>query len=334
MTWKPFESKSLMDKRKSTKKDYPPKRKLPSNNESFTEMEQYHYDNYRPWGENPIAIRTKDSCQGRVLRPLSQVEWPSGEGGSPKEGDIKEFQTSVSGAVGSVAYSMDPFFSEVNENGDIATIDPNTGLITLEEGVCQGAYPPWIIYNVCDDCGCSSGTIWLEDSSGDCLDCDDCDCDDTGSDCYAECCMITIGPIDETTTSTTKQFSCGGGGVWSVTGVGASIDQTGLLTTDGTACGTLIVSNTVCQDQEVRVTDSGQWSFVSMLCGTSDGCGGGGIVHDTPEGANRITYCVDCVVDCSTYTCGCVSSPPASGFCAGQGRQNGARWIKLYEWVC
>ena len=44
-------------------------------------------------------------------------------------------------------------------------------------------------------------------------------------------------------------------------GVGASIDQDGLLTTDGTACGTLVVTNTICGDRELRVTDGGYFDL-------------------------------------------------------------------------
>lgn len=263
-----FKGNFAKTSRQSFEVDHPPKRKKPWRHNTFLGMEMSHFSNSAPWGDRRTTS-PGDGCAGRVLRPLTQVPWERGEGGLPKDGDVKEFQTEVSGAVGNVTYSMDPFWSEVNENGDIAAIDPITGLITLEENVCQGPYPPWIIYFVCDDCGCSSGTIWLEDSSGDCLDCEECDCDGA-DDCVADCCMTESGTPEEMDVSDTKQFTCGGGGVWSVSGTDVTIDQTGLVTTGAAACGLITVSNTVCQDRVVRVQGAASgWIFVSS---NSSGC--------------------------------------------------------------
>lgn len=292
MTYKPWETKSVLDVRKSTKKDYPPKRKLPSHNESFTEMEQYHHDNFSPWGEHPIARKVRDNCRGRVLRPVTQETWGCEGRVRQLEDAPPQFQVGASGGIGALTYSIDPRWREVNEAGDQVTID-GSGVLQIgdeETIVCSDGWPPWIIYKVCDDCGCSHGTIWLEDCSGDCLDCDACDCD-SEDDCVADCCFTSEGPVDETTTNTTKQFSCSQSGTWDVTGTGATIDQTGLLTTDGTACGTLVVSHTGCGDQEVRVTDNGGWSLVCSA--DSDNLGGGGCVGwqllcDTTSGGTRL----------------------------------------------
>lgn len=53
---------------------------------------------------------------------------------------------------------------------------------------------------------------------------------------------------------------------WSVAGTGATISQTGLLTTDATACGTLVVSASAggcfTTQKGVRVTDGGVWTNV------------------------------------------------------------------------
>lgn len=271
--FKPWLTGNIRDIARSTKRDYPPKRKKPWMSGNFAEMEHFHEGTYRPFPHPVLPPKVKrDGCAGRVLRPLSQVEWSSGEGGLPKDGDVKEFQAKVSGSVGKVTYSMDPFWSEINEEGDVATIDPNTGLITLEEGVCQGPYPPWIIYQVCDDCGCSSGTIWLEDSSEDCDSCAEADCDlpsITGS--------LSVpggaGGNFSILTNDTKQFTltnAQGSVSWAVSGTGTvSIDQTGLVTTGSDACGTLTVTATdsCCGDftQGVRVVDSGQWVFLSDI---------------------------------------------------------------------
>lgn len=311
MTWKPFESKSLMDQRKSTKRDWPPKRKLPSYNETFAEMEQYHYDNYQPWGEHPIARKVRDNCRGRVLRPLSQVTWESGTGGIPKDGDVKEFQASVSGAIGEVTYSLDSRWREVNEEGDVATIDPGTGLISLPEGACQGAWPPWLIYFVCDDCGCSSGTIWLEDSSGDCLDCETCDCEDTEADCYDDCCGWTESGTEQATTQgDTKTFTCAGGGEWSLAGAGlnGSTILDGVLSVSGTACGTIEVINSICGSRFVAVTDSGKWVFDSdtdygssiIIAGGCTAISGGNCTVTTPVYQTKSWWTSRCACNGST----------------------------------
>ncbi|MCK5603132.1 hypothetical protein KAR91_14710 [Candidatus Pacearchaeota archaeon] len=329
--FKPWLSKNVKDTRRSTERDYPPKRKKPWLAGSFQEMEHFHEETYRPM-DYPVVSPKKDKCAGRVLRPAQGVTWESGEGGIPKDGDVKEFQASVSGAVGNVTYYMDPFWSEVNEAGDIATIDPNTGLITLEENVCQGSYPPWIIYWVCDDCGCSSGTIWLEDSSDDC--CGGCNCD-SSDPCVSDCCITEDGAPEEITAGGTKQYYCGGGGEWSVTGTGLSIDQNGLLSADsGTACGTGTVSNTICQDVEVRVQGNGSyWAFTSWLCG--EGLGGPAFCN-VDSGGSRIQYLGACRSDAfgcpndevDTYRCG--SAPCA---CA-EGQYFCSIAIKEFEWSC
>ena len=62
---------------------------------------------------------------------------------------------------------------------------------------------------------------------------------------------------------------------WAVSGTDVAIDQTGLVTTGASACGTFTVTATdsCCGnfDQDVRVTDSGQWVNISVEDGTADG---------------------------------------------------------------
>jgi hypothetical protein len=347
--FKPWLSKNIRDITRSTKKDYPPKRKKPWLAGNFAEVENYHEGTYRPFPYPVLPRQVKgDGCAGRSLTVLTQTEWGSGEGGIPRDGDVKEFQTRVSGAVGDVTYSMDPFFSEVNENGDIAVIDPATGLITLEEGVCQGSYPPWIIYSACDNCGCASGTIWLEDSSGDCLDCTDCDCE-SADDCVSDCCLTEDGTDYEIGRNDTKQYFCpGSGGVWSVTGTGASIDQNGLLTTDGTACGTITVHHSVCQDKQVRVIGFGQWSVISSDTG---GVSGPTCAHIADACANAHTGSSspqDCVIGVlrytGTYRCKFINCPECSIFgpsvpscwpdTCTSGNIQYVNQLSIYEWIC
>lgn len=78
------------------------------------------------------------------------------------------------------------------------------------------------------------------------------------------------GLIDTTVKSSVKQWILNnslGTVVWSVSGVGASIDQSGNLTTTALACGTIIVTATdSCLGafvQNVRVTDAGAWFLQS-----------------------------------------------------------------------
>jgi hypothetical protein len=221
---------------------------------------------------------------------------------------------------------MDPFWQEVNDSGDIATID-ESGIIQIgseEEEVCQGAWPPWLIYWACDECGCSQGTIWLEDCSADC--------------CVTPCDPVpTVTGSSTTTTSSTEQYTYNDGQgsvVWSVTGTGASIDQTGLLTTSGSACGMLEVKATddCCGEftLDVRVTDNGSWVLVA-------------------EGLCRARYldkCINCdwIVGQYRYTIECVSSdfgdPTPMAPCAQQNctPYGGATWHgdykKQYLWTC
>jgi hypothetical protein len=348
MANKPFFNKSFLDIYKSTKRGYPPKDTKLFWADNFLAGEHFNKANFGPLkdgfnlGNNP--------CSGRVLRPASQVEWASGEGGQPKDGDVKEFQTEVSGAVGNVIYYMDPFWDDINDAGDKATID-ETGLITLEEGVCQGPYPPWIIYWVCDDCGCSSGTIWLEDSSGDCDPCATCDCEDTESDCYAECCSWTeSGTPEEMDFSDTKQFTCSGGGDWSITGADATIDQTGLVTTGASSCGTLVITNSICGDKEVRVQGNGsEWVMKSqesclhppditpcVPTAIAPTVSLGGFAFRLDSGKTRTEASIHCVSDVF-FLC---DNPPGTGgvsvTCANCGVNNikGVYSVTIREWEC
>jgi hypothetical protein len=259
MAIKPWTQKDVLERRRSTEKDYPPKRKKHWM-DSFERREQFHEGTYRPFGY-PVLPPKGSGCKGRVLRPLSQVTWECG-------GELpKTFQTSVSGAVGNVTYSMDPFWSEVNENSDLAVIDAS-GIIQIgdeDTEVCQGPYPPWIIYTVCDDCGCSHGTIWLEDCSADCDLCIGVDCDLpslSGAD--------TIGP------DTTGQYTLDdaqGDVSWAISGSGFSIDQNGLVTTSS-ACGTgdITATDSCCGEftKKIRSTD-GIWNLISHETGGIDG---------------------------------------------------------------
>jgi len=73
---------------------------------------------------------------------------------------------------------------------------------------------------------------------------------------------------------------CCGNVEWSVSGTGATISSTGLLTAGATACGTLTVTAScsgcgTSATQHVRVADAGRWVFQSMTgytCGYTSWC--------------------------------------------------------------
>lgn len=317
--FKPWLTKNVKETRRSTERDYPPKRKKPWLAGSFPEMEHFHERTYRPMGY-PVVPPRADRCAGRVLRPDQQVTWECG-------GDFpKTFQTSVSGAVGNVTYSLDPVWSEINEEGDVATIDEN-GIIQIgdeETEVCQGPYPPWIIYNACDDCGCSSGTIWLEDCSGDCDLCVDVDCE-----------LPTLTGGDTTTTSNTLQMGLSdaqGDVSWAVSGVDVTIDQTGLVTTGASACGTFTVTATdsCCGDftQEVRVTNNGTLVQLGPSCTADEGYKTGGPDCQEWVGGTRTQYwyCVGSSEGCEPH---CGNAP-----CAGDPSITFVKWTERQSWEC
>ena len=355
MVWKPFESKSVLDIRKSTKISYPPKRALPSNNGSFTEMEHYHYDNYDPFGEHPIAKDVEDNCEGRVLRPITQETWEcTGEARQPGD-DPPQFQVGATGGIGALRYSLDPRWREVNEAGDQVTIDGN-GVLQIgdeETIVCSDGWPPWIIYRVCDDCGCSFGTIWLEDCSGD-------------------CCTVPCDPLPEVSgadtigLSSSAQYTLDGAqGIvtWGLSGgSGASIDSDGLVTTTGSACGTAEVKGTdsCCGEftKNIRLGDAttSQWSLIESLSGSVvatfpctlvDGCTESGTSsQDCFGGAFKwsITYrqtVHGSRTGCTTCSgCGWNRTDPPLPACFVPGTPNDnhcfwyARETLKYEWIC
>ncbi len=83
--------------------------------------------------------------------------------------------------------------------------------------------------------------------------------------------VLTITGSDTTIRNSTKQYTatgCPSNVAWSVSGTGATISSTGLLTAGSTACGSLAVTATcvacgTSATQTVRVTDSGQWQAYS-----------------------------------------------------------------------
>lgn len=126
---------------------------------------------------------------------------------------------------------------------------------------------------------------------------------------------VSSGNVDETTTSSTKQFTLSNAKSqvsWSVTGnvgTGGGISGNGLLTTGSNACGSLVVTATdsCCGDftQEVRITNNGYWfttdiSYCYLSSTYTNNC------YTAPVGKIRyLDYYVNTYVDggCGLSTC-------------------------------
>lgn len=171
---------------------------------------------------------------------------------------------------------------------------------------------------------------------------------------------VSSGSVDETVKSSSKTWTLNnslGTVTWGITGIGASIDQNGVVTTTGAACGTLTITATdsCCgvYTQQVRVTDGGTWVEVSRsdCSGTIGGGCSGGSVYFCYEYIDGLRYqyryqsiqssyppyfpaCITCIgcTGSEGLTCGnWLTKPP----CATQSDQN---WLIIhkikYEWSC
>jgi hypothetical protein len=91
------------------------------------------------------------------------------------------------------------------------------------------------------------------------------ECQDDCGDCTTADPVVVSGSDAVTSSSSTQYTASGGIGpyTWSVSGTGATIDETGLVTLDETACGGFTVTATdtcgVSDTQDARVTDNGHW---------------------------------------------------------------------------
>jgi hypothetical protein len=91
------------------------------------------------------------------------------------------------------------------------------------------------------------------------------ECQDDCGDCTTADPVVVYGSDAVTSNSSIQYTASGGIGpyTWAVSGTGATIDETGLVTLDETACGGITVTATdtcgLFDTQDVRVTDSGHW---------------------------------------------------------------------------
>jgi len=270
MAIKPWLQKTFLGRSKVTGIDYPPKRKKPWLSGNFAELEQFHYGTYDfPW--DPY-----DGGFDGGTPPGSDIPWDTPEDGPPNpdpdtplpsecadrtlslwaDVDCDNFAFTVYGAVGEVSiipgFDMSPCGSDEDINFIVTS---SGGGVDLPDDCCFNGDSIDFFY--CDDCGCGYKII-------DFPNCTDCtptpSVDGAGT-------IVSTGGSEQYSLLDSKGFI-----LWSVSGTGASIDQTGLLTTDG-ACGTLTVKATdsCCGEftKEVKVIDSGYWEQVSA---TGDDC--------------------------------------------------------------
>ena len=128
---------------------------------------------------------------------------------------------------------------------------------------------------------------------------------------------LTISGTETITRNSSEQYTatgCPGNVEWSVSGTGATISSTGLLTAGATACGSLTIAATctACETsdtQDVRVTDAGQWVIVGSCNASGYYCNAFVSVLKV-EGNNQ--YYLGWCTACTSYEGGC---SPCSTYC-------------------
>ncbi len=348
MGWKPWLGKNIKDIRLSTRRDYPPKRKKPWLHDSFPAMENFHEGNFKPWGRDPI-ITGLNPCGGH--RSLNFDILPSSI--DCDEGDqnllfilsddfecVSIEQISGSGVtIGGAPIEKKPrdVTGQLVSNPETAFIGGDvrntvTGVLTAEETTDDTI----ICFEATDTCcGGRSIACIFTDNCGCVLPCDP---------------VPTVTGADTIGLSTTEQYTYNDGRgsvtwsiVWLAGGSGATIDQSGLVTTDGAACGTAIVTVTdaCCGvfSKYVRVGDATTSSW--QLVGSEAGCGTCGI----PVGICSVvtdfqvkvdyayTGCFTDAIDCPDLGTGCnCGDTPCDPCTAGNHRCNLA--VDYYNWLC
>jgi hypothetical protein len=312
--YRPWNHSNFMDVGRVRGRTYPPKDAQPWRYHSYPEMEYFVGENEPEAGPLPIpnvtpidpSVPTKDICAGRSLLAVatpSTVECRSGEG----------ISLGTVGAIGGVTWTLlDPLNNAMSMEDPAIPLNP-----------CAGTNGGFITFAACDECcrlygGGATVSVFIEA-------CDTPACDGP----YIE---ITGVSVDETVQDTTKQYGVNnsvGTIAWSVSGVGATISDTGLLTTDENACGTLTVSAEDCcssATQEVRVTDSGFWSELPLICSVYDpACNS---VCTVIEGGHKTeyTYRIHSDPDFDCFYCGCAPCYDADYHWVCQ--------IKEWKWEC
>lgn len=274
-----------------------------------------------PVPDFPVMILpVSPSCAGRVLNlPLTDIDCFSAN---------YDLNIILQGAIGTPYYD-NGFNMKLNAANDLATISEN-GILTLDGCPDGTIFPPWIDFWYCDACGCGYKILNLSDCPDGC-DCSTCDCEDTEAGCYASCCGWTeSGTFGEMDASDTKQFTCSGGGDWSITGADATIDQTGLVTTGASSCGTIVITNSICGDKEVRVQNNSHWEEVDS-CQT--------LLGETPLPCGIFCHnnSFEIIGAIRYHICHNPTSDPIDGQCSDpSGKYNGGLicLVRTFEWRC
>lgn len=172
------------------------------------------------------------------------------------------------------------------------------------------------------------------------------------------CDPLTITGSDTTTKNSTKQYTsadCCGEVQWTVSGKGATISSTGLLTTGSTACGTLTITATCTEcgtsaTQDVRITNAGTWTWIENINNTAiwhnpgnepewPSCYSGlsvGKVCITYNGKTRTDWQgFDATSEwCSDHPTACAACAAPYNCGAPDGRTTLWKYKSIYEWTC
>jgi len=336
MAIKPWLQKTFLWRTKSTDIDYPPKRKKPWLGGSFPELEQFHYGNYPlPWDPDG------DTTPGGVASDVGGPPWDTPPGGPPDPGlprppgcagrtlrlfsdaDCQGLGILVTGVVGTLRIESGFNLSPCTNGEDV---EISGGDLSIPDDCCFNG--DTIDFWYCDDCGCGYAIVNIPD-------CDN-NCDP----------VPYVDGSDEILKNDSKQYTLinkNGAVTWSVSGTGATITQTGLLTTIN-ACGVIVVTATdsCCGvfNKSVRVTDGGYWTQIAAAY--SDNCYSTGCLLSNvtcTQGAYKYDstwrvketggYCHDADVDT-----GCNSRPGSVGSCAWAGEDVYLDFGTIWLWSC
>jgi len=183
------------------------------------------------------------------------------------------------------------------------------------------------------------------------------------SECHQCNGSITISGSDTITTSSTSQYSAtacyqnglcesSAGVSWSVSGTGATISNTGLLTTNASACGVLTITANCPQcgtsdTHEVRVTDAGQWVTLDTCGAACSGCWTDWLYEGTVRKSACFAGCCQGDSSCNCTNCTYCDAPDCGnpygipypnsdcGCASGSvGLWCRCTWWRVQEWTC
>ncbi len=320
----PWLHRQFLDRRKSTLRDYPPKRKKPWLTSNFPEMEHFHWGNFTPFGLREVD---EVNCGSRTLQVIVE----------PFSLECTETEFKVR-LVGQTFGEVKWHISADDETDILNALDiRNDEKIQVELTGCSGTNPHIVTFIAIDDCGWAAGNLNIDGCPP--------------IECASE---PTISGADSIGLSDTEQYTTDqttGVATWSISGgSGATIDQDGLVTTDANACGTATITYEDCcgtATKEVRLGDAttSYWHQISSegndtvlpgYCAKPDcsfnvtGCSSNNCTT-TPVGGTRYKYIGQC---CSPSPCvDPCEIDDACNPCSG-GQTWAIRTIQVEEWRC